>query len=136
MNIGKLKRVAIKEFKRSPAKAGILLAMLPVALYFCLPLCVGALKKHSTSAAAVAPDSKNADFLLPAATEKVTTPSRVRQGWVEVARWLENDLLAVPVSIPMDARNPFAALGQEKNDESLTEVEDGQRVVRPETQNS
>ena len=135
MNVGKLKRVAIKEFTRSPAKTGFLLAMLPVALYFCAPLLFGALKKSSpvTGGIPAGKVSQQAAFVLPASTKQVATPQQVEQGWVEVARSLANDLLAMPASIPFDARNPFSRSGQDETDESPA-VEDDERVVSSDTE--
>jgi hypothetical protein len=100
--------------------------MLPVALYFCVPLLFGGIKKPSpgtTATTVVKDDSKKADFVLPAATETTATPSRIQQSWIEIASWLENDLLAMPVGLPSNARNPFAAIGQVKKDESLAVLE-------------
>ncbi len=133
MNVGKLKRVAIKEFKRSPAKTGFLLAMVPVALYFCVPLLFGALKKSSpsTGAAAVAAVPENASIVLPAATNAVGTPSRVGPSWVDVSRSLESDALAMPAGIPASARNPFAAIKPEKIDMSVAAAEGGDPNNRP-----
>lgn len=133
MNVGKLKRVAIQEFKRSPGKSGILLAMLPVAFYFCAPLLYGAIKKSSplTNASTVIDSSRKADFVRPAATEPATS-GQVQRGWVEVERWLENDLLATPVGLPSNTRNPFAAIGQKKKDESLAVSAADERVVASE----
>ncbi|HUG70387.1 MAG TPA: hypothetical protein VMM76_21740 [Pirellulaceae bacterium] len=136
MNVGKLKRVAIQEFKRSPAKSGILLAMLPVAFYFCVPLLFGAIKKSSpaTNAAPVLDSSKKAAFVMPAVMEKTATSGRVQQGWVEVERWLENDLLATPAGLPISTRNPFAAIGHVKKDEALAVIEADERVVGSESE--
>jgi len=76
----------------------------------------------------------DASFVFPESTKAIATPSRVGQGWVEVARSLENDLLAVPTGIPANARNPFAVRYKDKIDESLAAVEDDERVRRPETE--
>jgi hypothetical protein len=135
VNVGKLKRVAIKEFTRSPAKTGILLAALPIALYFCVPLLFGALKKSSPSngGSGLAKVSNSAAFVLPASTKQVATPRRVEQGWVEVAHSLANDLLAVPASIPSDARNPFFTRGHDLADELLASVYEDERIVLPGT---
>lgn len=127
MNVEKLKRVAIKEFKRSPAKTGFLLLMIPVALYFCVPLLFGALKKSSPSsgAAAVAAVPQNASFVSPAATNALVTPSRVGPSWVEVSRSLDGDALAMPAGIAASARNPFAAIKRKKIDKSVAAAEGG-----------
>lgn len=130
MNVGKLKRVAIKEFTRSPAKSGFLLVMLPVALYFCVPLLLGAAKKSSLASSTTGMDGPmKADFVLPAAMELTTTPCREQQGWAEVARGLAEDLLTKPAELPSNTRNPFAAIVQETPDESLAMVEVDEQVV-------
>ena len=140
MNVGKLKRVAIKEFKRSPGKTGFLLVMIPVALYFCVPLLLGVVKKKSSpssGAAAVGVAAEKAEFVLPAATNAIVLPSKVELSWVEVARSLANDLLATPAGVPAIARNPFAAKHQEKNDEPIAAVEGDEPeepFVGPETE--
>ena len=113
MNVGKLKRVAIKEFTRSPAKTGILLAMLPVALYFCVPLTLGTIQKSSPATSPAEKVVKQAAFVLPASKDQAATPQRVERRWIEVARSLADDLLAVPARIPVEARNPFLARGRE-----------------------
>jgi hypothetical protein len=104
--------------------------MIPVALYFCIPLLFGAIKKSSpsTSATSEVDNVKIASFVLPAATKNAATPSRMQRSWVEIASCLENDLLAMPAELPINTRNPFAAIGQKDEDESLT-VEDDERVV-------
>ncbi|MBC8356504.1 MAG: hypothetical protein H8E66_31370 [Planctomycetes bacterium] len=130
MNVGKLKRVAIKEFKRSPGKTGFLLVILPVALYFCVPLLVGAFGKSSSStkASTIATSSKKADFVLPVAAKKTPAKGRGRNGWLEVSRWLDRDSLALPATVAADARNPFVGVGREEKDESLVGVDDDERV--------
>lgn len=135
MNVGKLKRVAIKEFARSPAKTGILLAALPVALYFCVPLLFGAGKKSAPAIGehAAATVSKPADFVLHTKANEEAPPSPSAIGWVAAARALDNDLLAVPAIIA-DARNPFAAIVQDKNDESSDAGDVGEQVAQSETE--
>ncbi len=106
MNVGKLKRVAIKEFQRSPAKTCILIGFLPVALYFCVPLLLGTGK---TSTAEL-PTPGKADFILPTANPKATKQSSGSTSWMSVASTLDNDLLAVPTTLSKESRNPFAWL--------------------------
>lgn len=106
MNVGKLKRVAIKEFKKSPAKTCILIGLLPVALYFCVPLFLGTGK---TSAVAV-PTPGKADFILPTPNPKATQQNPGPKSWVSVASNLDSDLLALPAALPKKSRNPFAWL--------------------------
>ena len=135
MNVGKLKRVAITELKRSPAKTGILLAMLPVAFYFCVPPLIGVLKKSSAeknvNASSVA---AQADFVLAATPPSTAAPQQQsRQSWMEVAKWIEHDLLAVPAGIPLDARDPFASNRNGAETELLAATEDDERVVLEET---
>lgn len=125
VNVGKLKRVAIKEFTRSPAKTGFLVLMLPVALYFCVPLLFGSQKK---STAAATDPAKPADFVLPAAVDKVASVETAQDSWVEVARWLADDRLAVPAPIGADARNPFVVAIPIESEQTIVAATDDEQV--------
>ena len=127
MNVGKLKRVAIKEFTRSPAKTGFLVLMLPVALYVCVPLLLGSQKKPN---ATVANPAKPADFVLPAAANAPRAVEAAQSSWVEVARWLAVDQFTLPTMIPADVRNPFIAAKEPetKADQELVATTDDERI--------
>lgn len=112
--------------------------MIPVAMYFCVPLLFGAVKKKSSSP--IKPSTAEAssiaeNFVLPVA--KITGAQHPKTlSWIDVLRRLENDSLAAPAGIAIDARNPFAARVVASPDKSLAEDEgaDGvkQRDAEPE----
>lgn len=114
--------------------------MLPVALYFCVPLFLGGMKKKSSSEAnaPTAVDAANgADFVLPAATNTIATPSPTTPGWVEAAGWLAIDMMAIPTEIPASTRNPFAAIVREETNEPTTvDVANDERVEESQTDES
>jgi hypothetical protein len=99
MNPGKLKRVAIREFKRSPAKACVLLALLPVAAYFIGPLVWKKIPDSRARAVAAASGPE-----LP--TNAPAQPIVPATDWWLLAEQMARDarMRAAP---PRTMRNPF-----------------------------
>lgn len=109
MNISRLKKTAVKEFKRSPAKSIALIMLLPVAGYFCAPLFKGFLPKSKKALPVASHDLTASPFTLPVPTTDTSNPTETTNqvDWREVAKWLATDPLAAPATLAAGVRSPF-----------------------------
>ena len=144
MNAAKLKQAIIKEVSRSPGKTVVLIALLPVAAYFCFPLFKRFLPTRSAEGAAT---STVVDSMPPLLLPAATAPAPMEQAlpdWRQVLNWIATDQLAAPTPLTLAARSPFqlpaapdgpeasqAEMEQEKDSraESNGEVEQASNVV-------
>jgi hypothetical protein len=137
VNWGKLKRTIERDFKRNPAKTGVLLALLPVAAYFIGPLCWKLLPKKGPEIAAVgtvalAPVNSASQPPIP-----TTTAKPVATRWLDVAAQIATDTRMASAALG-GLRNPFEGeanlpidLTQQKN-ELPTESASDEQASRPE----
>lgn len=136
MNVTKLQKTLVKEFKRSPAKSMVLILLCPVALYFIIPVVIGMLPKSNKPASAAVADvpAEAASFLLPTTEPVEEEPEKTN--WREVAKWLESDQLAKPVQAFTADRSPFVDLVEpepevEKEEEDIEQEQVAQ--LKPKT---
>jgi hypothetical protein len=125
VNLGKLKRTLERDFKRNPAKTGVLLALLPVAAYFIGPLFWKMIPKTGSDGATVG------SVALPAANSLVppanaTSPRAAP--WHEVAAQIASDSRMTSAAVA-GLRDPFQ--GEEKVLVQLAEqpIEPAQEVT-------
>jgi ABC-type ATPase with predicted acetyltransferase domain len=130
VNVTKLQKTLVKEFKRSPAKSIVLILLCPVALYFITPVVRGMLPKSNKPASAAVADvpAEAASFLL-----RTTEPAEVepeKTNWREVAKWLESDQLSKPVHAFTADRSPFVDLVEAEPEVEEEDIEQEQ-VAQP-----
>ena len=138
MNWGKLKRTIERDFKRNPAKTGVLLALLPLAMYFIGPLCWKMLPKkgpETASVGTIALAPANSVSQLPNAT---TTAKKDTARWHDVATQIATDTRMTSAALG-GLRNPFEGEGNltinlaARETEIATEpASDDQETSRPE----
>lgn len=112
VDLAKWKRTLQREFMRSPAKTGTLLAMLPVAGYFIVPLFV---KTSPTTASST--DSAPVSLVAPVvAAESTAATSEV--SWRQLATLLAEDARMHPTAAvgPRDPFRPVASFAKPEDE--------------------
>jgi len=110
------------EFTRSPAKTLALLALCPVAIYFCAPLFRGKSPKSRNKPTAAKP-TENMPFILPTAAADETASKPNAFTWQTVATWLAEDPYHAAMEIPTVNRNPFASILPAEDADAADDVE-------------
>ncbi|MFV1967749.1 MAG: hypothetical protein ACC628_20150 [Pirellulaceae bacterium] len=124
MNAAKIKKVVYREFTKSPAKTGFLLAMCPIALYFVVPLLLPEKSpkiKAGTDQRALVVPSDRPPFMP--AVETIPTETAARPAWQELLCWTEQDPLMRPAEWQSEWRDPFHAIRSEPVDDVEEEEE-------------
>lgn len=127
MNWQKLRRTLVREFQRSPGKTCLLLALLPVAAYFIVPLLgTKEAKGHGAVQPAAAP--------VAAAVAAASVPGAAARTWHELVEWMANDV-RMRTAPHGGARNPFRRSGDDRTatnqDETAHEVPEIEAKERP-----
>jgi hypothetical protein len=99
VKLGKIRRVLAKEFARSPAKSGLLLALLPLAAYVVLPLW------RTTQPSATGGRARTVPESAVARTEVV--PQSRNSGWRRLSDWMEHDRWMSSADLSPRGRDPF-----------------------------
>jgi hypothetical protein len=99
VSLQKLQRGLLREFKRSPAKSCVLLAMLPVAVYFIGPLIWKKGKPGKSPALAVVPVASKA-----VASAAMVNPPAI--SWQNLVQKMASDS-RMRTAPPLGLRNPF-----------------------------
>lgn len=137
MNSARLKRILEREFKRNPAKTCVLLALLPVAAYFILPLVWQPFAGGKPSGPSVV-QASIAPVAAVTADANVPGPTVSEKSWHQVAGSIAADprMKAAPV---MGLRNPFErdlsalqAAAAEQKEQAQEPVEVRPQPRRPE----
>ena len=109
MELGQLKRKVGREFRKSPAKTVVLIAICPVALYFVVPLFLPGKPKidDAQRVKVIAPNINS--FTTPVANIAPVTAVSLGPNWEQLIGWIDADLRRKSGTIAADQRNPFQA---------------------------
>ncbi|MDP6467343.1 MAG: hypothetical protein QF918_06375 [Pirellulaceae bacterium] len=109
MNLGQLKRKVGREFRKSPAKTVVLIALCPVALYFVVPLFLRGKPKidEAQRVKVIAPNFSSST--IPTASIVPVSPVSLGPNWEQLIGWIDADLRRKSGTIAAEQRSPFQA---------------------------
>jgi hypothetical protein len=106
--LAKTRKILYREFTRSPAKTGFLLAMCPVALYFIIPAVLpgkSSKSKAKVNKRAMVVEDKLPHFVAPATPNNAAPAERPQ--WEQMLSWMEQDPYTRPMRWQHELRDPF-----------------------------